>query len=48
MERLGTPIPESTNASFRRMRCALEAPITTPVGTSFRSINVDLRQALGL
>jgi isocitrate dehydrogenase (NAD+) len=48
MERLGTPIPDSTLASIRRTRCALKAPITTPVGTGFRSINVYLRQELGL
>ncbi len=48
MERLGTPIPDSTIASIRRTRCALKAPITTPVGTGFRSINVYLRQELGL
>ena len=34
--------------SIRRTRCALKAPITTPVGTGFRSINVHLRQELGL
>ncbi len=34
--------------SVRRTRCALKAPITTPVGTGFRSINVHLRQELGL
>ncbi|MGN6137212.1 MAG: isocitrate/isopropylmalate dehydrogenase family protein [Aureliella sp.] len=48
MERTGTPIPDSTIASIRRTRCALKAPITTPVGTGFRSINVYLRQELGL
>ncbi len=48
MERLGTPIPQSTIDSIRRTRCALKAPITTPVGTGFRSINVHLRQELGL
>jgi isocitrate dehydrogenase (NAD+) len=48
MERLGTPIPESTLASIKRTRCALKAPITTPVGSGFRSINVYLRQELGL
>jgi isocitrate dehydrogenase (NAD+) len=48
MERLGTPIPDSTIASIRRTKCALKAPITTPVGTGFRSINVYLRQELGL
>lgn len=48
MERTGTPIPDTVLASIRRTRCALKAPITTPVGTGFRSINVYLRQELGL
>ena len=48
MERTGTPLPESTLESVRRTKCALKAPITTPVGTGFRSINVYLRQELGL
>lgn len=48
MERTGTPLPDSVMESVKRTRCALKAPITTPVGTGFRSINVHLRQALGL
>ncbi len=48
MEKLGTPIPDATIGSVRRTKCALKAPITTPVGTGFRSINVYLRQELGL
>ncbi|MDR0335516.1 MAG: isocitrate/isopropylmalate dehydrogenase family protein [Planctomycetaceae bacterium] len=48
MEKYGTPLPESVLESVRRTRCALKAPITTPVGTGFRSINVHLRQELGL
>lgn len=48
MARIGTPIPDSVLASVRRTKCALKAPITTPVGTGFRSINVHLRQELGL
>jgi isocitrate dehydrogenase (NAD+) len=48
MERLGTPLPDSVLESIRRTRCALKAPITTPVGTGFRSINVFLRQELDL
>jgi len=48
MAREGTPLPEATIDSIRRTRCALKAPITTPVGTGFRSINVYLRQELGL
>ena len=48
MERTGTPIPEEMLESVRRTKCALKAPITTPVGTGFRSVNVFLRQELGL
>ena len=48
MQRCGTPLPLSVIDSIRRTRCALKAPITTPVGTGFRSINVFLRQELGL
>ena len=48
MERTGTPLPDAVIESVRRTRCALKAPITTPVGTGFRSINVYLRQELGL
>jgi isocitrate dehydrogenase (NAD+) len=48
MERLGTPLPDSVLKSIERTKCALKAPITTPVGTGFRSINVYLRQALNL
>ncbi len=48
MERTGTPLPDAVMESIRRTRCALKAPITTPVGTGFRSINVHLRQELGL
>jgi isocitrate dehydrogenase (NAD+) len=48
MARCGTPLPEATMESVRRTRCALKAPITTPVGTGFRSLNVHMRQALGL
>jgi isocitrate dehydrogenase (NAD+) len=48
MARSGNPLPEATMESVRRTRCALKAPITTPVGTGFRSLNVHMRQALGL
>ncbi len=48
MARAGTPLPQDTIDSVKRTRCALKAPITTPVGTGFRSINVFLRQELGL
>jgi len=48
MERTGTPIPDAVLESIRRTKCALKAPITTPVGKGFRSVNVYLRQELGL
>ena len=48
MERTGNPLPASVLESVRRTRVALKAPITTPVGTGFRSINVHLRQELDL
>lgn len=48
MERTGTPLPDAVMESIRRTKCALKAPITTPVGKGFRSINVHLRQELGL
>ncbi|MBN1817932.1 MAG: isocitrate/isopropylmalate dehydrogenase family protein [Sedimentisphaerales bacterium] len=48
MKREGTPLPEKTLESIRTNRIALKAPITTPVGTGFRSINVHLRQEFGL
>lgn len=48
MERLGTPLPESTVESIKKNGVALKAPITTPVGKGYRSINVHLRQTLDL
>jgi isocitrate dehydrogenase (NAD+) len=46
--RFGTPLPDATVESIKRNGVALKAPITTPVGTGFRSINVYLRQSLDL
>jgi isocitrate dehydrogenase (NAD+) len=48
MAKLGTPIPDSVIESCRRTKVALKAPVTTPVGTGFRSVNVYLRHALDL
>ena len=44
----GTPLPEHVLESIRRTKIAIKGPITTPVGGGFRSVNVTLRQALGL
>jgi isocitrate dehydrogenase (NAD+) len=48
MEAEGTPLPEATLESIRRTKVALKGPITTPIGTGFRSVNVALRHELGL
>src|SRR6185503_7992736 len=44
----GTPLPERVVESIRRNGVAIKGPITTPVGTGFRSVNVGLRLALEL
>jgi isocitrate dehydrogenase (NAD+) len=48
MAKEGTPLPNATIESIKKNGIALKAPITTPVGTGFRSVNVHLRQALDL
>jgi isocitrate dehydrogenase (NAD+) len=48
MEREGTPLPDRVLDSIRRTRTAIKGPITTPVGTGFRSVNVAMRQDLDL
>ena len=48
MERVGTPLPDTTVDLIKKNGVALKAPITTPVGKGFRSINVHLRQSLDL
>ena len=42
----GNPLPEETLDSIRRNGIALKGPITTPIGTGFRSVNVGLRKEL--
>lgn len=44
----GTPLPDSVLESIRKNRLALKGPITTPIGSGFRSVNVALRQQLDL
>ena len=44
----GTPLPDEVLASVRKNRVALKGPITTPIGSGFRSVNVALRQELDL
>jgi isocitrate dehydrogenase (NAD+) len=47
-KRDGNPLPDRVLESIRRNKIALKAPITTPVGSGFRSVNVLLRQSLDL
>ncbi len=44
----GDPLPEETLNSIRRTKLALKGPLTTPVGSGFRSINVRLREEFEL
>ncbi len=48
MEKYGTPLPDSVLESIRKNKVALKGPVTTPVGTGFRSVNVALRKELDL
>ncbi len=40
----GTPLPDATIDSIKRTHLALKGPLTTPIGTGFRSVNVGLRK----
>ncbi len=48
MEKEGTPLPERALDSLRRTRLGIKGPVTTPIGTGFRSVNVALRKTLEL
>jgi isocitrate dehydrogenase (NAD+) len=48
VEASGDPLPDATLNSIRRTRLALKGPLTTPVGSGFRSVNVALRQEFSL
>jgi isocitrate dehydrogenase (NAD+) len=48
MEREGTPLPQRVLDSIKRTKTCLKAPITTPVGSGFRSVNVALRREFDL
>jgi isocitrate dehydrogenase (NAD+) len=47
-EHAGNPLPDGVIDSIRRSTVAIKGPITTPVGTGFRSVNVALRKTLDL
>ena len=44
----GTPLPDSVIDSIRKNKVALKGPVTTPIGSGFRSVNVALRKSLDL
>jgi isocitrate dehydrogenase (NAD+) len=44
----GTPLPPATLESIKKNRVALKGPLTTPIGTGFRSVNVAIRRELDL
>ncbi len=48
MQDVGTPLPDSVIEAVKGNKTALKGPITTPVGSGFRSVNVALRKKLGL
>ena len=48
MDEYGTPLPEEVLESIKKNKVALKGPITTPVGSGFRSVNVAIRQKLDL
>lgn len=48
MEKEGTPLPDNVIDSIRKNKVAIKAPITTPIGSGFRSVNVELRKRLDL
>ncbi len=44
----GTPLPDRVIDSIKKNKIALKAPVTTPIGKGFRSVNVALRKSLDL
>ncbi|MHB9003438.1 MAG: isocitrate/isopropylmalate dehydrogenase family protein [Coriobacteriia bacterium] len=48
VEKYGTPLPEHVLESVRKNKVAIKGPITTPIGTGFRSVNVAIRKELDL
>ena len=48
MDEFGTPLPEHVLDAIRSTKAAIKGPITTPVGTGFRSVNVALRREFDL
>ncbi|MDD3237108.1 MAG: isocitrate/isopropylmalate dehydrogenase family protein [Candidatus Gastranaerophilales bacterium] len=47
-EKEGSPLPQRVIDSIKKNKIALKAPVTTPIGKGFRSVNVALRKELDL
>ena len=47
-EKEGTPLPDRVIDSIKKNKIALKAPVTTPIGKGFRSVNVALRKSLDI
>lgn len=48
IDKEGTPLPPRVLDSIKQNKVALKAPVTTPIGKGFRSVNVQLRKDLDL
>jgi isocitrate dehydrogenase (NAD+) len=48
MEKEGTPLPDRVIESLRTNKVGIKGPVTTPIGSGFRSVNVSLRKQLDL
>ena len=48
IKKFGTPLPDAIIDSIKKNKVAIKGPIVTPVGSGFRSVNVQLRHALDL
>jgi len=48
IDEFGTPLPDETIEAIKQYKVAIKGPVTTPVGTGFRSVNVALRKTLNL
>src|SRR4030042_251966 len=47
-DKFGSPLPNTVLESIKKNKVALKGPVTTPIGTGFRSVNVALRKSLDL
>ena len=48
IEKFGTPLPKETIDAILQAKVAIKGPIGTPIGTGFKSVNVQLRKSLDL